>query len=111
MTIVTEQSLSNFEFWSGAKEKEQNKERYYEFEVDLKKTIEQTATVTIAIKAKSEEEARDYLDCDLDREELADLVDSDDWELYDEEVIVDDYYFFREVTDPDDACINKFEAK
>lgn len=91
--------------------KEQNKERYYEFEVDLKKTIEQTATVTIAIKAKSEEEARDYLDCDLDREELADLVDSDDWELYDEEVVVDDYYFFREVTDPDDACINKFEAK
>ena len=91
--------------------KEQNKERYYEFEVDLKKTIEQTATVTIAIKAKSEEEARDYLDCDLDREELADLVDSDDWELYDEEVVVDDYYFFREVTDPDDACINKFEAE
>lgn len=91
--------------------KEQNKERYYEFEVDLKKTIEQTATVAIAIKAKSEEEARDYLDCDLDREELADLVDSDDWELYDEEVIVDDYYFVREVTDPDDACINKFEAE
>lgn len=91
--------------------KEQNKERYYEFEVDLKRTIEQTATVTIAIKAKSEEEARDYLDYDLDREKLADLVDSDDWELDDEEVVVDDYYLDREVTDPDDACINKFEAE
>lgn len=91
--------------------KEQNKERYYEFEVDLKKTIKQTATVTIAIKAKSEEEARDYLYDDLDRGELADLVDSDDWELYDDEVIVDDDYFLVEITDPDEACINKFEAK
>lgn len=90
---------------------QQNKERYYEFEVDLKRTIEQTTTVTIAIKAKSEEEARDYLDYDLDREELADLVDSDDWELDDEEVVVDDYYLDREVTDPDDACINKFEVE
>lgn len=88
-----------------------NKERFYEFEVTLQRKIEQTATVHIAIKANSEEEATDYLDCELDREELADLVDSDDWELYDEEVVIDDYYLDSIVTDPDNACINKFEAK
>lgn len=83
--------------------KEQNKERYYEFDVELYKTVYKKATVTVTVKAPTEDDARDYIACDVDRDDLADLVDDDDWELDDEEITVEDYYLNRELTNKYDG--------
>lgn len=62
------------------------KENYYEFEVELSRTIKQKQTVTVTIKAEDEEDARNKM-YDLDMSTLYDydVVNSRDWEDTDED--------------------------
>lgn len=74
------------------------KEAYYEFEVELSRTIKQKQTVTITIKAEDEEDARSKM-CDLDMSTLYDhdVVNSYDWEDddwgYEDDEEIEDWSF------------------
>lgn len=74
------------------------KENYYEFEVELSRTIKQKQTVIITIKAEDEEDARSKM-YDLDMSTLYNhgVVNSYDWEdddwSYDNEEEIEDWAF------------------
>lgn len=68
--------------------------KYYEFEIDLIKTIRAKQTVTVTVKAESLEEAEELLN-DYDGNDLEQFADVDAWDS-------DDYYW-QETVDIDDV--------